>query len=83
MSRRVRRNYTAEFKQQMVTLYLNGKSRADIIREYDLTASAFAKWITQYNKTKSFKSIDNKKAEEIELNKLKKKFNNLEWKMIF
>ncbi|NLL74733.1 MAG: transposase, partial [Erysipelothrix sp.] len=36
-TRRVRRNYTDEFKQQMVQLYNNGKPRSEIVREYDLT----------------------------------------------
>ena len=35
MTKRKRRTFTAEFKQQMVQLYLNGKPRKDIIREYE------------------------------------------------
>jgi len=34
-----RRTFTAEFKKQMVQLYESGKSRANIIKEYDLSAS--------------------------------------------
>ncbi|WP_425341308.1 transposase [Brevibacillus borstelensis] len=41
MSKGERRAFTDEFKQQMVQLYENGKSHADILREYDLSASAF------------------------------------------
>ncbi len=41
MSRRERREFTEEFKLQMVQLYNNGKARSEIIREYDLTPSAF------------------------------------------
>lgn len=37
MTRRKRREYTDEFKNQMVQLYLSGKPRSEIIREYDLT----------------------------------------------
>lgn len=37
MSRRERREFTDEFKMQMVNLYNNGKPRSEIIREYDLT----------------------------------------------
>jgi len=40
-----RRTYTAEFKKQMVQLYENGKSRAAITEEYNLTASALDRWI--------------------------------------
>ncbi|PTJ62401.1 transposase, partial [Mammaliicoccus sciuri] len=44
--RRERREYSNEFKQQMVDLYLNEKPRSEIIREYDLTPSALDRWIT-------------------------------------
>ncbi|WP_288622599.1 YebC/PmpR family DNA-binding transcriptional regulator [uncultured Streptococcus sp.] len=46
MSRRQRRTYSKEFKQQIVDLYLAGKPRAEIIREYELTPS-FDKWMKQ------------------------------------
>lgn len=35
------RTFTPEFKRQMVKVYENGKSRAAIAREYDLTPIAF------------------------------------------
>lgn len=41
MSRRKRREFTEEFKLQMVQLYNNGKPRNAIIIKYDLTPSAF------------------------------------------
>ncbi|OCG19311.1 MULTISPECIES: IS3 family transposase [unclassified Gilliamella] len=53
-SRRAKRSFTNEFKKQMVMLYQNGKKRADIVAEYDLTKSALDKWITQYQTTGSF-----------------------------
>ncbi|PLT33477.1 hypothetical protein CUU64_12935 [Bacillus sp. V5-8f] len=40
MTKRERRTFTDEFKNQMVQLYPNGKQRKDIIREYDLTPSS-------------------------------------------
>jgi transposase len=46
--RREKRSFTNEFKKQMVMLYQNGKKRADIVAEYDLTKSALDKWIKQY-----------------------------------
>ena len=39
----------------MVQLFKNGKSRKDIIHEYNLTPSALDKWIKDYDKTGSFK----------------------------
>lgn len=37
MEKRKPRNFTDEFKKQMVQLYQNGKARQEIIKEYDLT----------------------------------------------
>lgn len=34
-----RRTFSTDFKKQVVALYENGKSRQDIVREYELTAS--------------------------------------------
>jgi transposase len=76
-TKRSRRQYTDAFKQQMVQLYLNGKSRADIIREYDLTPSAFNRWVKQDQTSGSFKEADNRTNEEKELIKLKKENQQL------
>ena len=38
MSKRSRRTFTEEFKTQIVNLYLNGKKKSEILREYDLHA---------------------------------------------
>ena len=42
-ARRPRRTYTDEFKNQLVQLYLNGKRKCDIVREYDLSSSLLDK----------------------------------------
>ncbi len=39
--RRERRAYSEEQKKQLVKLFNHGKPRSEIIREYDLTGSAF------------------------------------------
>ncbi len=75
--RKERRTFTAEFKQQMVQLYQNGKPRKDIIQEYELTPSALDKWINQNNTTGSFKEKDNKSPEQLELEKLRKENKQL------
>ena len=43
--RRARRAYSEEQKKQLVELFNHGKPRSEIIREYDLTGSAFDKWV--------------------------------------
>jgi transposase len=58
--------------------YQTGKPRAEIIREYDLTASAFDKWIRQAQTTGSFSEKDNLTPEQKELNALRKRNVQLE-----
>ena len=77
MSRRPRREYTEEFKLQMVKLYNSGKPIVEIVKEYDLTRSAFANWVQKYNKTGSFKACDNRTEEEKEIIRLKKENQQL------
>ena len=77
MTRRDRRVYSDEFKQQMVNLYLSGKPRSEIIREYDLTPSALDKWIKQAQSSGSFKAKDNRTPEEQELIQLRKENQQL------
>ncbi|QWU44677.1 transposase [Bacillus sp. NP247] len=72
MAKKERRTFTTEFKQQIVQLYLNGKPRKDIIREYDLTPSSLDKWVSQSQTSGSFKEKDNLSPEEQELIKLRK-----------
>lgn len=76
-TRRARRTFTEDFKKQMVLLHQNGKSRAEIIKEYDLTKSTFDRWIQQYTQSGSFKQKDNRSEAENELIKLRKENKNL------
>ena len=69
---RPKREFTEEFKNQMVKLYNSGKPRVDIAREYDLTPSALNRWIQRINATGSPKEADNRTPEENELIKLRK-----------
>ncbi|HDU0640036.1 TPA: IS3 family transposase, partial [Enterococcus faecium] len=64
--------------QQIVDLYLAGKPRAEIIREYELTPSSFDKWMKQAQSTGSFKERDNLTPEQAELIALRKKNKQLE-----
>lgn len=45
---RQRQTFTPEFKLQLVKLYENCKSRADIAQEYDITPSALDRWIKNH-----------------------------------
>jgi len=77
MTKRKRRTFTDEFKTRMVQLYLNGKPRNELLKEYDLTAAAFDKWVARYQATDSYKEKDNKSDEQLELEKLRKERQHL------
>ncbi len=72
MTRRERRTFTKEFKEQMVQLHGAGKPRNEIIKEYELTPSAFDNWVRRYNTSGSFEEKDNRTPEEEELIQLRK-----------
>ena len=75
---RERRTYTEEFKKQMVDLYENGKSRIEIVREYELTPSSLDRWIAQYRNSGSFRAKDNRTEQEEEVLQLRKRLKQLE-----
>ena len=77
MTKRDRRTYTEEFKKQMVKLYKSGKPKAEIMKEYDLTPTAFNTWIKRSQSTGFFKEKDNRSPEENELIKLRKENQQL------
>ncbi len=43
MSRKIRRTFTDDFKQQIVDLHNAGRKRSEFISEYNLTLSTFDK----------------------------------------
>ena len=75
--RRARRTYSEEQKKQLVELFNHGKPRSEIIREYDLTASTFDKWVKRINATGSSHDKDNRTPEEQELLRLRKENQQL------
>lgn len=77
MTKRPRRYFSPEFKEQVVQLHLSGKPRTEIIKEYDLTPSAFGKWVSQHQSTGSFEEKDNRTPEQEELNRLRKENQRL------
>lgn len=77
-TKRPRRTYTDQFKNQLVQLYLNGKRKCDIIREYDIAASLLDKWIKQSQTTGSFKEKDSRSDLEKELMELCKRNKQFE-----
>lgn len=76
-NRRERREYSEEFKNQLVQLLNAGKPRAEILREYELSASAFDRWVKRINVTGSTKESDNRTPADQELIKLRKENQRL------
>ena len=72
-----RRTYTDDFKQQMVMLYQQGKTRSELVLQYELTPSALDRWIKQCSTTGSFKTKDNLSTEDNELLALRKENKRL------
>jgi len=76
-TKRARREYSEEFKVQLVQLYNNGKARAEIIREYELSSSALDRWVKRINATGSSREKDNRSPEQEELLRLRKENQRL------
>ena len=72
------RNYTDEFKLQIVSLVKSGKSSSMIAKEYGIAKSSVTKWVRDFNKSDSFKAKDNRTPEENELIALRKRVKELE-----
>ena len=71
------KNYTDDFKKQIVALKQSGKTTAEISSEYGLPKSTIIKWVSDYIKTGSFKAKDNRTEEENELLRLRKENKQL------
>ena len=77
MTKRQRRTFTPEFKEQMVKLYERGKPKKDIMEEYDLTPTPFNTWIKISQSTESFSEKDGRSPEENGLIKERKENQQL------
>jgi transposase len=75
--KRERRTFSKEFKEQIVQLHASGKPRSEIIKEYELTPSAFDKWVRQSQTSGSFEEKDNRTPEQEELIRLRKENQKL------
>ena len=75
--KREKRTFTEEFKRQLVQLHKNGKPRGEIIKEYDLTPSAFDTWLRRIKATGSSREADNRTPEQEELLRLRKENQRL------
>ncbi len=72
------RNYTDEFKRQIVMLVKSGKSSNSVAKEYGIAKSSVTKWMRDFNNSGSFRAKDNRTPEENELIELRKRVKELE-----
>jgi transposase len=69
--------YEDSFKKQLVELYNNGKTTAELVDEYHVSKSALSKWIKYFNNSGSFKDKDNRTQLESDYKKLEKEVRQL------
>lgn len=72
------KRYEEKFKKQIVALFNNGKSLAEINREYAIAKSTVKTWVERYNTSKTFNIDDSRSEEEKELIRLRKRLKQLE-----
>lgn len=60
-----RRTYTVDFKVQMLNLFMQGETRANICREYDLRPSTLNNWISNFRNFGSYSILDNQNQDKI------------------
>ena len=58
------RQFTDEFKRQIVELVNAEKPKADVMREYDLSKSTVDRWVKSINATGSPHAADNRTPEQ-------------------
>jgi transposase len=77
MSKRSRRSFSEEFKEQIVKLYQSGKKVIELSRDYEMSEQQIYRWIREYESSGSFKVSDNRSDEENELIRLRKEVQQL------
>lgn len=79
--RRKRREFTNEFKRQIIELHKSGKRRIDLIREYALNETTFDRWVREDKNSGSFHAKDNRTPEQNELIRLQKENKRLKMEL--
>lgn len=67
--------YTEEFKKSIVSIYQNGKTYAQLQREYGVGLSALRRWVAKYT---TVKNDDGTIVSMNELNQIRKRLAELE-----
>jgi transposase len=71
------KNYTAEFKQQIVELRKSGRRIVDLVREYGVSKTSIMQWEKEYDNSGKFGIAPNMSESENELRTLCKENKHL------
>jgi transposase len=74
---KIGRNYTEEFKRQIVDLVKAGKTPGEIEREYKVTKTSVREWVRRYGNSGEFGAEANRSEEDKELRQLRKENKQL------
>ena len=70
-------NYTDESREQIAKIALSGKPVTQIVKEYGISKTSVNNWTAKYEKTGSFRDVDNRSDVENELIRLRKENKQL------
>jgi len=71
------KDYTDEFREQIVKLKQGGKSNKELSRIYGVSRTSIANWVKMYCNSGSFREKDNESALEKEVRELRKENQRL------
>jgi transposase len=78
VGKRTRRRFTAEFKAQAVKRVLDGRNLSEVATELGLSTGQLSTWRTEHLAAGSAEALAQRKAEEVEMQRLKREVRRLE-----
>src|ERR671933_1392207 len=78
VEKRTRRRFTTEFKAQAVKRVLDGRSVSEVTTELGLSTGQLSTWRTEHLAAGSAEALARRKAEEAEMQRLKRENKRLE-----
>jgi len=76
--KRIRRRFTPEFKAQAIKRVLDGRSLSEVATELGLSTGQISTWRTEHLAAGSAEALVHRKAEEAEMQRLRRENKRLE-----
>jgi transposase len=76
--KRIRRRFTPEFKAQAIKRVLDGRSLSEVATELGLSTGQISTWRTEHLAAGSAEALVQRKAEEAEMQRLRRENKRLE-----